>query len=602
MGKRIFGIIVLLIATAIGLFWPVVFGGGSSASGPVYDPVSISNYVGEFDVAADGKLTATETLNTVFPSGRHGIFRFWPTSTQADSHYRLTPTVTSITMDGAPVPVEYSWESGHRYYVAKIGDPNSYVSPGSHVYKISYTIDGTIFPPDKGTGTFVSSEGTATTKPGSVFYWNVIASGWKMPMAKATVKLNLPSPAETVQCTAGSDETANGQGPCAIAGTGTQNVILGATSIPAASGMTVRAAMPMPDPPQVTLPWPVAFDAVFGTNVGVTIAVFAVSALALAAGIFWAFSARETPPGLPVMYAPPQGMGPVQTVYIAKETVGEHALTSTLLYAADKNVVKLFGGGGDDWIVQGITTPEYWAPLDPVTRAVGDSLGLTTYGASLAADGSVSSGKTLKSAIAKMESTTKAWAQSEGYTVSAPMEKLGRFVWVLAGIAAVVGFIAWFGPTMFGLPGAAFVIGGLGLMKTGVGTRRTETGRRAWSEAGGFERLLSTPSAEDRFDFSADKNLFIAFIPYAAAFGVADKWAEKYRVTTGEEPPIPVWYPYPYAGGMGLYSSGGGGFESFESSLSSSIGAYEASQSSSSSGGGGGGFGGGGGGGGGGSW
>ena len=40
---------------------------------------------------------------------------------------------------------------------------------------------------------------------------------------------------------------------------------------------------------------PVAFDAVFGTNVGVTIAVFAVSALALAAGIFWAFSARETP-------------------------------------------------------------------------------------------------------------------------------------------------------------------------------------------------------------------------------------------------------------------------------------------------------------------
>ena len=32
----------------------------------------------------------------------------------------------------------------------------------------------------------------------------------------------------------------------------------------------------------------------------------------------------------------------MQTVYIAKETVGEHALTSTLLYAADKNVVKLF--------------------------------------------------------------------------------------------------------------------------------------------------------------------------------------------------------------------------------------------------------------------
>ncbi len=52
-----------------------------------------------------------------------------------------------------------------------------------------------------------------------------------------------------------------------------------------------------------------------------------------------------------------------------------------------------------------------------------------------------------------------------------------------------------------------------------------------WSRAGGFQRLLSTPSAEDRFDFSARTDLFIAYVPYAVAFGVADRWAEKYRVS-----------------------------------------------------------------------
>jgi uncharacterized membrane protein len=109
--------------------------------------------------------------------------------------------------------------------------------------------------------------------------------------------------------------------------------------------------------------------------------------------------------------------------------------------------------------------------------------------------------------------------------------------------------------------------------------------------------LLSTPSAEDRFDFSARRDLYLAYIPYAVAFGCADAWAEKYAVATGTEPPVPGWYPVTAASG---WDGGRTSFNGFESALASSISAYEATQSSSSSGGGGGG--GSGGGGGGGSW
>ena len=90
----------------------------------------------------------------------------------------------------------------------------------------------------------------------------------------------------------------------------------------------------------------------------------------------------------------------------------------------------------------------------------------------------------------------------------------------------------------------------------------------------------------DRLDFSARKDLYMSFIPYAVAFGCADKWAASYQVQTGQEPSSSLWF----AGPLGLsYGFGGSGaFASFESSLSSSISAYRANQSSSSSGGGGG--------------
>lgn len=599
--KRAIATVLLVIMTCVGLFWPVVLGvtKSSGSSTTQVDPVTVTNYQGQFDVAADGELTAKETLTATFPSGRHGIFRFFDVTTQADPHVRLEPTVTGITMDGSAVPVSYSWEND-RYYVAKIGDPNVFVSPGSHTYVISYTVPGAIFPASTGDSSYLSSEGTNTEPAQSVFYWNVVANGWRMPIKKANVTVNLPSPSGQVQCTSGASGTANSQGPCVITGAGSKTITLAGANLPPTSGMTVRAAMATPAPAQVRVPWTLAYDPVFGRSLTMVIIVGLLTVIGAVVGLIWGRSTREPEPGFPVMYAPPKDLGPVQTVYMATEDIGEHALVSSIMRAADQDLVKLYQNGSA-WTVQGITTPEFWAATDPVTQQVGTSLGVQTYAATITSDGSVLAGTKIKSAVGRIKPTTSSWAESSGFTVKAPIESIGKLLWFVSIILAGVGFIGWLGPTMYGLPFAGFAIGGVVLIGTGVGTRRTETGRRLWSESAGFRRLLSTPSSEQRFDFAADKNLFISYLPYAVAFGVADKWAEKYRVEMGEEPPIPLWYPYGYIGGASMFS-GGGGFDSFESSLSSSIGAYEASQSSSSSGGGGGGFGGGGGGGGGGSW
>lgn len=595
--------VLLAIVALVLLFRPVIFGSeGTSDADINIDPVSISSYVADFNVDEAGALSATETITAVFPESpsKHGIFRFFDTSVRADSHIRLDPRVTSVSMDGVPVSVSFSRE-GDKYYIAKIGDPTTYVTPGPHVYEISYVIPGALFAPDTGAGTFATTTGTPPADPSSVFYWNVVASGWNMSMAQATATVTLPAPAEEVQCSAGTSSTT--PGPCEVSGTGTTTVKVSANDIPPFTGMTVWIPQVNVKPSADTLPWPIAYNPVFGSSLPLAIIVALLTVVGAVGGGFWVWSTREPKPGFPVMYAPPKDLGPVQVVYMTKEEVGDSALQASLLRAADLNLVKLFRDD-KNWTVQGITYPQFWEAADPVTQAVGNSLGLTTYGAAITADKSKDAGLKFKGAQESAASAASAWALSSKLVVGVPMERLGKGVWWVALVIAAVGLWGWITPTMYGLPFAAFVIAGLGLAGTGVGTRRTSTGRRLWSEAGGFQRMLSTPSSEQRFDFSARKDVFITYLPFAVAFGVAGAWAAKYKAEMNEDPPIPLWYPMGYYGSHSLFDHGGG-LDSFSDSLSSTIGAYEASQRSSSSGGGGGfsgGFGGGGGGGGGGSW
>ena len=600
--KRVFSIVLLLCATAVGLLWPLLAASSSSSSSSTAsDPVTITHYQAAMSISADGLLTARETITGDFPYGRHGIFRFWDVRDASDSHNRYTPDITSITMDNAPIPYELQWQSGHRYRVAKIGDPNNYVDPGEHTFVIDYTIAGAISPITAGTGTFVSNQGTPTGAQ-SAFYWNVVAPGWLNDITKADITITLPSPALQVQCTAGTLESKSG-GPCTIAGTGTTTVTLSASDIPPSTGMTVRIPMAIAPPARTSLPWPVSFDQILGTSVPLAGFVGVLTAAILGLGVWLGLRTREDQPGYPVMYAPPAGLGPVQTVYAESEATGKTPLTASILYLADRGLVKLDHRSDDSWLITGTGTAEQWAAIDAVSRAVGASLGVMQTGMWFLSDGSKEAGAKLVAAQKTIESGTVTWSHEASLSATDKGAGCARGFWYLAFLGAIAGFTAWKWPTMFGLPFAAFVIGAIALTARGALERRTDAGRRAWSEAGGFKRMLSTPSSEERFDFSARKDLFIPYIPFATAFGVADRWAEKYRMETNEEPPVPGWYPIGYYGAASSFYSSGGGFDSFDSALSSAIGSYQASQSSSSGGGGGGmSFGGGGGGGGGGSW
>ncbi len=567
------GVLTALAAllTAVGLLWPVVPALLPSSAETTPDPARITDYRADLRVDADGTMYAEEHLSVWLPAGRHGIFRFWDVSDPEDPQVRLVPHDIEVLMDAQPVPSELLWESGTRYRVAKIGDPDRYVE-GNHVYRITYRIDGVLSEMDGG----------------SSFWWDAVARGWQMQMDQTLVRVQLPAEAQDVECNCTVRTSDDGR-----------LLVLTTGPLRPRTPVTLRTALDVPTPDRETLPWPVVLDAVLGRSLPAAALLGLLAVLTLFAGRQVERRTHEAAPGLPVMYEPPDSLGPVQSAYVTTEHAPGESLSATLLYQAEQGLTRLEHLGGDTWVIEGVAAPQAWATTDPVTRAVGRELGVDVQGARFAADGSVEAGKRLQATKGAIGPAARDWALRAGVLSRVPSETRARLLVAAAAVAAAALFVLVETWTLVGLPFAAFVVGGAGVLLPGVGTRRTTQGRELWSRAGGFRRLLSTPSAEDRFDFSARRDLYTAYIPYAVAFGCADAWAEKYVTATGTEPPMPAWYPVGATSGWDG-GNGSGSFSSFESSLASSLSAYEATQSSSSGGGGGGG--GSGGGGGGGSW
>lgn len=627
-----------------------------ASSGP--DPVTISDYAATYAVDADGTLHATEVLTTEFPAGRHGIFRFWDVRDGSDEHVRLVPRDIEVTLDGHSEPMELLWQQGSIFRVAKIGSADVTLAPGTHVYTIRYEIPGALAPTDKGGD---AEDLARAAGAASVFNWDVVARGWQMPINHAVVRVTLPAAPTTPKCavTVHDDGTSfpvptvpagtlpqetMGQierqildqvpeefraeverqlreqfgpvptpqptagpaaGACAVSADG-KLVTISTGNLSPHTGVTLLADVPMATPDRRSVPWPAALDVALGRQLAPVVFAALLALVLLGTGFFWDLRTREREPGFPVAFAPPAGLGPAQAQYLMAENVGRHALSATLLYQAEKGLIRMEETGPKSWVLHGIAEPAAWEAVDEPTRDVGVHLGLNQPGQTFATGKSVAAGQTLKTAASILSATTAAWAVQSGVSKRAPRETASQFIVAMGAIATVVLFVfALALPfklpyALFVVPGLALVLGGAGVFRGGVGRRRTDQGRRLWSEAGGFRRLLSTDSAKQRFDFSERQDLYTAYIPYAVAFDCADAWRKRYEQTIGADAPGPSGVQGP--NGAAWVGGAGGAVSSLESSVASAIGAYTASQASSSGGGGGSSGGGGGGGGGGGSW
>ena len=547
------------------------------------EPTRIVGYAATYDVATDGSMAVREDITVQFPSypTRHGIFRFFDRADDNAPRLRRDPQGIAVWKDGAGEPFSLLEESQGRYVVAKIGSAYATVSPGLHTYQIRYSIDDVLLP-----------QGDA-----SRFYWNLIPGGWRQRIDKAKLTVHLPATAGEVRCAVGTGEV----GGCKVRGEGTSTLVVRVLDLAPGTPVTVSATVAQEiAEPEVDRLWSARFDPVLGSSLPGLVVVLLLAGLTGLVGLLLVGRSLERKPGYPLMYAPPEGVGPAQAQYVLTEQIDRRAFVATVMDMAEQGAVDL-KQDASGWTI----TPKEGGVerLGGVTASTAKILGLHS-GTFRATPKSAGDGKRLKSAIDGFERAIRNWAREERLITSSGLGTVGRvMVLVAAAVAAALIVFNPIGMTAIALIPGAFAACALGLLFPGASTRRTSRGRDLWSRAGGFRRVLSTPSSEQRFEFSGRGNLYTAYVPWAVAFGVADEWAAKYRTEMGVEPPVPAYFAGAYAGDhtSNFVSQM---VSDFDHTVSSAISSYEATQRSSSSGGGGGGFsgGGGGGGGGGGSW
>ncbi|WP_203336239.1 DUF2207 family protein [Nocardioides limicola] len=596
----VLGVLLLAIPLGIALV--------PSDDTPRHDPAQIRSLSAQFHLSDTGELRAHETLAVDLPGGRRGIFWWWDVTDTTDPQVRHRPKLDSVRRNGNKEQVKLSWEKGRQFRVARIGDPERTLPSGVHTYTVQWHTEGVIGPADRGDLRFATEVPGTDDPVRSSFYWQVVPGGDDMATDATAVTLHLPAASGTVRCSVGFGEGT----PCQVTGAGTDRVEISTGPRPPRTPVTVMIDLPIEQPSRTTVAWPVTWDGVLGADQQVASVLVGLGLLGLLVGVSFTMFSRESSPGAPISYAPPQGLGPVQTYYVMHERMPANAVLASLMHLAELGYVNLRLNPDDTWTVTRLPEAERTGKADPISLEVFESL--LKSGQSFSVRG-VKSGERLQKLDTGLPIDVRRWGSSSGLVVGHGGEQTWRMLWVLALVGAVVAGIVGLivESTVWAVPFVGFVLGGLPLLRPGVGTRRSEEGRRVWAEAAGFRRLLTTQSAEDRFDFAAREETYLAYLPYAVAFGAAAAWARKYKQLTGQDPPSPAYLidqrPASRRGrtvGLPIDTV----VASFRSSVRSSIGAYSAAQaaaraaSSGSSSGGGfsGGGGGGGGGGGRGSW
>jgi hypothetical protein len=149
-----------------------------AAAGPMRAQEIFTGYHSAIDLAADGKLTVTETItaNVEGDRIRRGIYRDIPlTFIEPGGHSaRVDFKLLSVERDGAEEPHRTeSIDGGIRIYT---GDAEVLLPHGEHVFRFTYETDRQIrFFPDH-----------------DELYWNVTGTQWAFPIEQASATVSLP--------------------------------------------------------------------------------------------------------------------------------------------------------------------------------------------------------------------------------------------------------------------------------------------------------------------------------------------------------------------------------------------------------------------------
>jgi hypothetical protein len=557
-----------------------------------------------------------EEFDMSFTTAGHGPYLYFVTrqgSGQTDQYriydYRFV-SVTSST--GAPTT--FVTETPQYGTTAlRIGDANRTVT-GTQTYTVTYTLKGIVNP-------------NVTSSNSDELYWNVIGTGFTIPISNITVNVTGPAAVQKTTCYTG----ANFDQSCSSNNFSGEKATYAQTNLSSGQGLAIAAGWPVgtfvnAEPTYETHKGSTSTSPLASLTSPIGLGVAGVVVLG---AIGWLIAASRrgrdemyaglTPGLVPVagepapvvkvssipfavQFTPPKGVLPGMIGTLFDEKAETRDVTATLVDLAARGFWRIEQPDpkGDFQIVR-LAPPEGLTAYEQMLHDAlfGDGSQVVTS--------SELQGKSFGQSVQAIERELYTAVTAVGWFKGNPQTARGIRT-TFGIILAVAGFFIGFnGGLVVAVP--LVVVGAAVAISARFAPVRSALGSAVTSQALGFKQYLETAEA-DQIKWEEGQDIFSRYLPYAIAYGCADRWAKIFAELAARGVPMtqPTWYIGPgYGFGYGA-AWGAGGFDSIIGTLdgfsSSAATAMTAATAGSSGGSGfsGGGFGGGGGGGGGGSW
>lgn len=610
---------------------------------PAHADERILRYLSDVEVRKDSAIDVTETIDVRAENDRinHGIYRDFPTRYKGPhgTQFHVRFTFEGATLDGNPVHA--SVEPAGAGVRIKLGDPNSFVSPGEHEYVIRYRATREI-------GRFPQFD---------ELYWNATGTQWIFPIDLAEVRVHLPEAVKFGQRAAytgpsgstGSDAEVVDEKPGEITFRTTQ-------PLGPYEGLTVAAAFPkgvVAAPSSGSRSLGLLAD--YGPPLLGLLCLIGLCAFYFVA---WRRAGRNPRAGTVVpMFTPPDALSPAGMRYVTHMDADNRAFASALVDMGVRGHVRIVEEdrgwlSGKHMRLERLPGKE---PLSDDEEAALDCLCRPGEEIMLEQKNheKFSASKSALEEILKVRYEGKLFKRNYGWAVAGlflfiacfwlvcaavDLSTGGALVWqvgVVLGILiacallwlafhesptgkcllSLVGFVGvstaaalgmpifsdalnsgWWLPLILPLLAAPIVLSAFWWIAA-----PTPDGRKVLDHIAGFKQYLSITEAErlDRMTPPRDTpELFEKYLPYAIALAVENHWAQRFQgvlaAASAQGQQAFAWY----SGSSSPWSNPTGFVDSVGSSLSSAVGSASTAPGS----GGGGSSGGGGGGGGGGGW
>jgi hypothetical protein len=615
----------------------------------------ILDYQSDITLEDDGSLQVTEAI-TATSTGhqiRHGIFRDFPTSYKDpfNNRYVVGFQMLSATCDSASEQFRVEDRfNGKRIY---LGNPNTLISPGRHIYTLTYTTNRQL----------------GFYKDHDELFWNVTGNGWDFPIDAASATVHLPGniPADEVTFSGFTGLKGSRESQLTSSREGDAFQFTAQRALAPHEGLSVLL---MWSKGHITPPtFSQNLEFFFRDNRGALLLASGFLVTLLYYLIAWSVIGRDPARGvIMALYEPPANLSPAAMRYLMRMGYDNKTFAAAILDMAVRGFLKITEDSGaytltltgkDDRVL----TPDEKQIASALFEGRQEVL-LQQTNHTLIKSAMIATQKWLKTAEEKTYFLTNsrylipavfisllvalAYFASLGFagTIGGLFMALWLTIWTVAVSALVLGALAAWREvlrggnsalvsggralflTLFAIPflggevlGLFFLTKltslsfGIFLIATGIlhgvfvhlMKAPTFAGRRLMDQVEGFKMFLGSVDS-DRLNRAAPPQqtpeVFEKFLPYALALNVEQAWANKFSgvlVAAGTTPASTGsgYTPSFYSGSSWNSFSGAGFASSFGTSLTSAI---SSSSSAPGSGGGGGSGGSGGGGGGGGGW